>query len=272
MSETEQLVRSKHIRLGVYADPGTGKTDLVGSSQHLGPTLLVRPPIDHVDSILDPGPNLKQRVIRTWLDMDELRDELRSEGEKWEWVWLDSASLAYDVLIDDIWDTVITEKPHRARFGLDKQEFGINMHRFGLWMREIIGPDTFNFGFTAHPEMYASPDKDEEGDPITKLMPWVQGKQMPNKFCGYCNMVGYISKGKSGKRIFKTTSDEYHYGKDQFDAIPEKGIILPRSHGMEKITDLVYQARPAMKPGATRRRPSARKGASRRKTTTRKGR
>jgi hypothetical protein len=251
MAETEEPVRSKHIRLGVYADPGTGKTDLVGSSQHLGPTLLIRPPIDHIDSILDIGPNLKQRVIRAWVDMDELRDELRAEGEKWEWVWLDSASLAYDVLIDDIWETVITEKPHRKRFGLDKQEFGINMHRLGLWMREIIGPDLFNFGFTAHPEPYASPDKDEDGDPIEKLMPWIQGKQMPNKFSGYMNMVGRLEKGKGGKRIFKTTSGEHHYGKDQFDAIPPKGIVIPRSHGMEKITDLIYQARPAMKPGRT---------------------
>lgn len=253
----EPLARSKHIRMGVYADPGTGKTDLVGSSQHIGPTLIIRPPVDHTDSILDPGPNLRERIVRSWTDMDEELDYLRAEGERWEWVWLDSASLAYDVLIDDIWDTVITEKPHRKRFGLDKQEFGINMHRLGLWMRYVIGADLFNFGFTAHPAMLDSPDLDEDGDPVTKLMPWIQGKQMPQKFCGYCNMVGWIDKTKDGKRVFKTTSDEVHYAKDQFDAIPANGIILPRSHGMEKITSRIYKARPALKrTSTTKRRPS----------------
>jgi hypothetical protein len=265
----QELQRSKHIRMGVYADPGTAKTDLVGSSQELGRTLLIRPPVDHTDSILNPGPNLRERVIHDWGEMNDTLDHLRMEGDKYAWVWVDSWSLLQDILLDDIWDTTVNEKPHRGRYGLDKQEYGINFLRMGIWMRHVIGADLFNFGFTAHPAMVASPDLDDDGDPIEKLMPWIQGKQMTQKFCGYCNLVGWIDKGKSGKRIFKATSDEVHYAKDQFDAIPQKGVILPRSHGMKKISDLVYKARPAMRPGSnTNQRRATRRPAR----ATRKGR
>jgi hypothetical protein len=251
--------------MAVMADPGVGKTDLVGSCQELGKTLIIRPPHDQTNSILNVGPNIEEEVIHDWGEMNDMMDMLRSEGGKYAWVWVDSWSLMQDVLMDDIWESVVNLKPARYNFGLDKGEYGVNMHREGIWMRHVIGADLFNFGWTAHPMILRSPQVDADGDPIEKLMPWVQGKQMSQKFCAMTGLVCWIDKTAKGKRVLKATADEVHYAKDQYDAIPEKGIVLPRGGGMAKVTDLIYKSRPALKPGsktatATKKRRTTRKG------------
>lgn len=259
------LTRSKHIRLCIYGDPGAGKTDFVGSSP--GKVLIIRPPQDHTDSILRPREGLREWVIKDgWSEMnEEVLEYLRMDGHKWDWVWVDSVSILQDVLLDDIWDTVTTEKPDRKRYGLDKGEYGINMLREGIWMRHIIGADQFHFGWTGHPEPLRSSDKDEDGDPIVKLMPYVQGKQMSNKFCGYVNFVGWIEKGKGGKRFLRAAGDEVHYAKDQYDALAGGRLLIPRGKGMPMLLNRIYKARPHMKPSVQARR-------SRTRRTTRKGR
>lgn len=271
---TTERKRSKHIRIGLYADPGAGKTDFVGSSQKLGRTLIIRPPVDHTDSILEWGPNLEERVVHDWGEMLELLDELRQEGDKYAWVWVDSISLLQDVLLDDELDTEINkisrDAARRKLFGPDQGVYGRNMYRIGWWMRYTIGPDLFNFGWTAHSAELLSPDRDKDGDPVEKLMPWIQGKQMSPKLCGYMGMVAWMSKTKKGSRVLKVTSDDVHYAKDQYDAVPDKGIIIPRGEGMPKLTNLIYKSRPYLKKTAAgkTRRPASRAG----RKTTRKGR
>jgi len=237
--------RSRHARLCIYSDPGVGKTRLVGTSVLCGRTLLIRPPTDHIDAIpLANRERLEDAVLDDWGQMNEMLDFLRHEGDQYDWVWLDSASLMQDHLLDDIWDTVVSEKPARARYGPDKGEYGINMHRLGVWMRHVVGPDTFNFGFTAHTAQL-SPSEDPEED--RKLMPWIQGKNMSPKFCGYMNAVLFMEVakigGKDNRRVLRTHATSRYYGKDQFDMDTKTHRVVDPT--MPKLVELMEAGRGA---------------------------
>src|SRR4051812_14235093 len=97
----------------LYGIPGAGKTRIIGT----GPkTLIVRPPTDHTESIR--GGDAHEKVVRDWDDLYEVYEYLRHGGhEEWDWVWLDSISLFQDHGLDDIWEKVVDEKPHRAKHG-----------------------------------------------------------------------------------------------------------------------------------------------------------
>lgn len=218
VEKIRELDPSPFINLLVYGDPGVGKTRLAGTSP--GKVLIIRPPIEHTDSIRpEDRERVREWVIRDWEEMNEALEFLRSDGGKFDWVWLDSISLIQDVLLDDIWANVIAEKPHRARYGLDKAEYGTNMHRLGLWIRHVVGARLFNFGITAHTrELPFSDDPDED----EKLMPWIQGKQMPQKVCGYMNVVSFLGQTSKGSRVLYTSSTDRYYAKDQYDALGGK--------------------------------------------------
>lgn len=248
-------VDTKHVFLCLFGEPGIGKTRLLGGSP--GRVLLIRPPQDHTDSMLpaDKG-RIEERVIRDgWAQMDALLDELRQEGGRWDWVWIDSWSLLQDVLLDDTLDeevTKISKNPERRRFGPDQGVYGRNMWRIGHWMRHAIGPDLFNLGFTAHPAVLASPDLDADGDPVDKLMPWIQGKNMSPKLCGYMNIVAFMERaGSKGRRVLRVQSDLRFYAKDQFDAIPE-GVLWDPS--MPKLAELIEQSPGRQRPTTGRAR------------------
>lgn len=188
------LGQRKKAKILVYGIAGAGKTRLVGSTP--GRVLILRPPVDHTSSIDAPVGSVDEWVIKDWSTMGEALDFCRHEGKNhYDWIWIDSISNLQDSLLDDVWTDTITRNPKRAEYGLDKGEYGINMGRLGTWFRDIIGMDTVNIGVTAHPFQttveggsdYAAV---EEGDQI--LMPWVQGKQMSPKICGYMNGVFYL--------------------------------------------------------------------------------
>lgn len=264
----QKVSRSKKINMLLYSDPGVGKTRLVGTTP--GRTLILRPPVDHTDSIRNPGPNVEEWVLRDWHEAWEALDYARQNAsEDYDWVWLDSGSLFQDIGLDDIWETVILEKPARRRYGLDKQEYGINMFRFGQWVRHMVGAATVNFGMTAHVMQLPSsmdPDADD------KLMPFIAGKTsgapggMSIKMCGYMNVVAFLDIKSNGDRVLCTQANERYYAKDQFDAVPKGRLLNPT---MPKLLKLVEAARgpgdkPARGSGTAKRRSV---GTKRRSTT-----
>lgn len=257
----KSLAQTGKINLLVYSDPGWGKTRLAGTSP--GKVLILRPPQDHTDSILPKDrKRVKEMILRDWDDIWEAMEYIRHEGSKWDWVWLDSISLLQDVGLDDIWDTVIREKPGRARYGLDKQEYGINFFRLSQFLRHIVGAEVVNFGMTAHTAELPYSDDDEADE---KLMPWVQGRNMSPKFCGYMNMVAFGDISKKGKRQLHFDHTDRYYGKDQFDAfLPNHLLVNPT---MPKLVAAVKETRaePKREKKAAGKKP-------RRKSTTRKGR
>lgn len=196
----------KKIKILVYGIPGAGKSVLAGTSP--GRVLILRPPTDHLDS-LPAGSAVDEWVMSDWDDMTEATEYLRHEGGKdYDWVWVDSISLLQDHTLDHVWADAVARKPTRAEYGVDKGEYGINMSRLGEWFRHVVGADQFNFGVTAHPFETV----DLESEPV--MMPWVQGKQMSEKICGYMNVVGRLFV-KDGKRILETEHKGLYWAKDQ---------------------------------------------------------
>jgi hypothetical protein len=171
-------------------------------------------------------------------------------GAEWDWIWLDSISLFQDHGLDDIWDDVVKRKPARKEFGLDRGEYGINMFRLAQWVRHVVGTDSFNFGITAHPtEMQASFDDDEPD----LLMPYIQGRNMAPKICGYMNIVAYLRVIRSKKtgnprRLLTARAEDRWYGKDQFDAFPQGKLYDPT---IPKMMELINGT---AVPATTRRR------------------
>jgi hypothetical protein len=212
--------RDVRIRACVYGDPGAGKTRLSGSSDK--PTLIIRPPMDHTDSLAAVGSTADEWVVDSWNEMEEVNEYMRHEGQhEYEWFALDSISIWQDAGLDDVYEDMLArkhterERQLRAQFGPDKGEYGVNMHRLAKWVRNICALDV-NFIVTAHPFK----DEDPDGDIV--YMPWVQGKQMPEKICGYMNLVGYLTvredKNGNHRRILITDRRDKWYAKDQFDA------------------------------------------------------
>lgn len=248
MSDIPNSIRevgeSKFIKLMLFAQWGVGKTVFVGSS---GPrSLILRPPIDHTDSIIShymPAQRPKEWVLHDWDEANMAWEYVRLHGGEWDWIWLDSISLFQEIGLDDIWQATIAHNPNRnlKHAGKDKGEYGRNMDRLSEWVRNVVSLDTFNFGITAFPTMkFEAPGGDER-----KMMPWVQGKMMSEKICGYMNMVGYMeviqskSNGKVYRRITFRETDDY-YGKDQFNAFPNHRVVDPT---VPKLTAAVAAAR-----------------------------
>ena len=245
----KSVQRSKKVCMCIYGPPGAGKTRLAGSGGK--GTLILRPPTDHTDSIT--SSLVKEWVIKDWQEMNEVSVYLNQEGSKWDWVWLDSVSLWQDQGLDDLWNTIIEEKPARERFGLDQGDYGVNMHRTELFIRDMVNlskeRSLFNFGITAHPIEENSPSDDEK----YIWMPYLQGKQRPQKLCGYMNIVGYLAVPKKNSRanILYARESERFYGKDQFLAFPTGKLANPT---MAKIEKLIAAARGTTTPARKGRR------------------
>lgn len=240
-----------NIKFICYAGPGVGKTVLAGSSSK--PTLIIRPPMDHTDALAIRGSGAEEWVIDDWTEMEEAYEYLKHEGQfHYHWVSLDSISIWQDAGLDDVFeDTIARKGPERAAFNPDKGEYGVNMYRLAKWIRHVCALQS-NVLITAHP--FAS--EDEDGDLL--MMPYIQGKMMPEKICGYMNLVGYLKvvepKDKDPFRALITDRAGKWYAKDQFDAFGGR-IIEPT---LDKIENAIDKAKGAGKP---------RKKATRRKTT-----
>lgn len=245
-----------NIKFICYAGPGAGKTVLAGSSSK--PTLIIRPPMDHTDSLAVRGSAAEEWVIDDWTEMEEAYEYLKHEGQDhYHWVSLDSISIWQDSGLDDVFeDTIARKGPERANYNPDKGEYGVNMYRLAKWIRHLCALD-INVMITAHP--FAS--EDEDGDLL--MMPYIQGKMMPEKICGYMNLVGLLKvvepkgKGKEPFRALVTDRAGKWYAKDQFDAFGGR-IIEPN---LDKIEDAIEEA----KSKTSNRKTSTRKKAATRK-------
>lgn len=265
--QIKSVSQSKKVSLLVYSDPGVGKTRLAGTTPVK--SLILRPPVDHTDSIDNTNGLIDEWILDSWNEAWEALDYARGHAHEdgYEWVWLDSGSLFQDVGLDDIWETVIDEKPSRKRYGLDKQEYGINQFRLGQWVRHMVGGGNVHFGMTAHVMPLPSsldPDADD------KLMPAIAGRVsgirggLAVKMCGYMNVVGFLDLTSKGTRILRTQPTTRYYAKDQFDAFPDGKLLKPT---MPQIIDLIETARAKRKPAKQRQRST-----KRRRSTTSKGR
>jgi AAA domain len=257
------LQRGKGTSLTIFGAPGAGKTRLIATGKR---TLIIRPPSDHIDSIDFPH-QAEEIIVEDWADMLEALQYVQQEGwEKHDWVWLDSISAWQDYGLDDVLEAAITRKPQRAvelagmkvpELGPDKGEYRTNMERMASWVRVMSGladAGKINFGMTAHMFEWYDPVREED-----VWMPWIQGKNMSPKLCGYMNIVAYLMKvereGKDPQTVLLSEAPGF-FGKDQYQCFPKlksgrRGIVSP---DMEKIEQAINGARPAPKRKVKRRR------------------
>jgi AAA domain len=242
--------RSKKKTVMIYGPPGAGKTRLIGTGGK--GTLIIRPPVDHTDSIITPG--FEEWEVSDWAEMNNVGEDLHHDGAKDYpdgWVWLDSVSLFQDIGLDDIWEGVIAAKPHRRQYGLDQGEYGVNMWRLQTWIRHVVGIPGFNFGIVAHPAELPNINGQ------VKFQPWIQGRQMSQKVQGYMNMVAYLEvvqqDGKEPRRVLRTRGTEDYEAKDQYDAFPNGRLVDPTMPKIVKAIDDAITARGGTQP---KRRPT----------------
>jgi hypothetical protein len=279
----EDVGQSSKIFPFIFGDPGIGKTSLIGTGGKKYKTLIVRPPADHTDPII--GSGCKETIVRDWEEIWEVLEYLRYEGHNWDWVWLDSISLLQDFGLDDVYENTLDFKgpqgsaarKAREQFGPDKGEYRVNMWRLEQWIRHTVGSASFNFGVTAHPFWY----EPQDGDMEPYLMPWVQGKNMPNKICGMMNLVGYYQlrerevKGtKRQSRVLHTNKSVSWYGKNQFKLPDGTGVFGPTGSlvnpTIEKMVELINKGRIIKEDDGksrSRRRSATRRPVNRRTAT-----
>jgi hypothetical protein len=232
------------IRQLVYAYPGWGKTSYIGTQPK---TLIIHSSLDLMEK------------------MDEVLDYCRmAEPFPYEWVWLDCISTAQDIWLDDIWASTIVLYPHRdnktIKGGLDKGEYGRNMDMIMRWIRHMVGANRFHFGITAHPWDGPHPTNDEGND---LLQPWIQGKMMIPKACGYMNMVGFLEvmedrdTKKQWRRLHFKENPRF-YAKDQYDAfLPQGYVDNPSIAGVMKAVEAARGRKLGTTPTGRRRRGAA---------------
>ena len=256
--EPQPVARGKGTSLLVYGLPGSGKTRLAATGSE---TLIIRPPTDHTDSV-PVDADVEELVVDDWSRMLEVFQWGQQGGFKnYEWVWLDSISLMQDHLLSDVMADTLARRPDLAldkggvkvpKFGFDQQEYKINFDRLVAWVRDMNGladAGVMNFGITAHPFEWHDPVLEED-----VWAPWIQGRNMSPKICGYMNIVAYlqVQKRKDGEaqQLLLTDSPGF-VGKDQYHCFPElksgkRGILDPT---MTKIEKAIKTAR-----GGSRRR------------------
>jgi hypothetical protein len=260
----QPLAASKKIKIAVFADPGWGKTRFLATSP--GRVLIIRPPFEQIDAIL-PGDwnRCDEEIVRSWDDMEQVFEMLRHGGKKkYDWVWLDSISGFQDAGLDDLWETIIADKPARKRYGLDQGDYGVNMFRLAQWVRDIASLSDqgfFNFGITAWPSELLVSDDEEVSK---KLMPWVQGKNMANKVCGYMKIVAFGEILPKGTRVLRFEATERYYAKDSFDMFPDNKLLRPTMDKVQAAAEASLKKKAAARPKRAVVNKSSRKSTTRR--------
>lgn len=202
----------KYIRMMVYSAPGQGKTVFAGTS----PKCLILEADRGTESALVRGSKAEKWIVNDWDDMAEAYTYLRHGGTNdFDWVWIDSLTLFQERGLDHIMADLVAQKSHRQIWAPDKGEYGQNMNRVSKLVRDLKDLP-INLGITAH-EMHTM---DDEGNDL--IVPWIQGKGMPEKICAYVGVVGHLElKEKDGKlyNVLETRGLGNRYGKDRYGAI-----------------------------------------------------
>lgn len=252
-----------------FGHPGVGKTPLLGEAER---TLVIRPPTDHTVSIQEPE-NVEEIVIQNWSDELEAFQYVHQEGwKKHDWVWIDSLSGWQDFGLRDVLEDAVLRNPDKRgiekggvlipEFGADKGEYGINFTRITNWIQDMCGmaaEGKINFGVTCHPADWYDPVADE-----IVSAPWVQGKGMIPKICGYMNVITYmkeVRREKKPSQIQLLSNGPGFYGKDQYHAFPtlksgNRGLLEPT---MERVMELFEAKRETPEEAAEREADEAKK-------------
>lgn len=244
---------------------GWGKTSFIGSGGKEYDIIIMRPPIDHVDAILDSG--CREMVVKDWDDVFEGLEQILHLPKAPDIFSMDSISLLQDVGLDDVYEGhLLTKGPAgsaaykaREQFGPDRSEYGVNMWRLAQWVRRAVSAAEFDLIITAHSFWYEPKDSDD-----AYIAPWIQGKGMPQRICGMMNIVGYgtieertVRGHQRNQRVINWDKGVDFYAKNQFkkngvSVYPEGKVVNPT---LPEVWATLNQGRPVTRG---RRRPTTR--------------
>lgn len=204
------------INMCLYADNGTGKSGVIGTSPEA--VILLADP-GGTNTCASMGQQGLHTVITKWDELDDAEDYFRNDpaAKKHKWVWLDSLSVWSDVGLESVMTDLVARKAHRKVYLPDKGEYGENMNRIKLFVRHMCNLP-INFGFTAHPVRV-----EDETTGEVQYLPFIQGRNMPQTLCGMMDVIGYMRiqqvKGED-KQVVHFKKKDMFYAKDRFGALP----------------------------------------------------
>jgi hypothetical protein len=200
------------LRVLVYGRPGTGKTVFAASG---GPDHLILECDRGEASAVRFKSQAKKWSIGDWNDMEEAISYLRHSGqEDFTMVWLDSLTHFQERGLDHIMDDLVAAKSHRKVYLPDKGEYGQNMNRVGRMMRDLRDM-RMHLGVTCH-AFHEEWDAETEENVMT---PYIQGKGMTQKICGYMGLIGHmVVEEKDGalRSILDCRPSTEWYTKDRY--------------------------------------------------------
>lgn len=208
----------------LYGDPGVGKSVLACSAANEVPTLVVKSRSDNLQSVRNQGyGEAKVWEVENWNDMDEVETYLKYDDHGFGIVSLDTITLFQELGLENIMQELIDQgKNHRKLYLPDKGEYGQNMNRLSMWVRNVKALP-FHFIVVAHAFVWQEDQQDEE-----RRWPLIQGKGMPSKISGYMNLVTYMTAGTNDDGIYvrkiHARKEEDFFAKDGWDAFP-KGFM-----------------------------------------------
>lgn len=251
----------RSVSMLVFGLPGAGKTRLATSA---GRVLVVHPPTDHTDSVT-PRAGVDEIIVDDHAKHLEVFQWGQQGGFKdYDWVWDDGITLMEEHGLADVFAAEIARHPHRADYGPDKSEYGINRSRLMNHIRNMIGlakNGDFNYGLTAHVM--------ELHDPVNERELWAPAfgsakTQLGLKLAAMFNIVAYMQsnekEGEERQETLTVDSDGF-VGKDQFQCFPK---LKSGRHGF--INPTMADVEAAL---SKRRKPPARKRAVRKRARRR---
>lgn len=233
------------VRMLMYSDPGVGKTTVLGTS----PRCLIVGADPNLQAAAFAGSTAEVWPADDWSDMYAVHEYMTGEGcKEFDWVWLDSLTLWQDKGLDDIMKILVAEKSNRTIDRPDRGEYGMNMNRVNIWIRDMISLPV-NFGITAHRTVTMTPDGDEIFGPL------IAGKDMSPKIQGWMNVVGMLKKAKNSQgetvRVLITDGGDDCQAKDGFGGALGGTMVNPTIPKIVKAIEvkragagLTSQARP----------------------------
>ena len=218
------------INMAVFGYPGVGKSLFAGTSPK---ALILANKANETVSMKKAGSKAEMWVCTDITDLTEAYEYVRHEGvRKYDWIWLDNATLFQDQNMDMIMEDLLARKPHRDRYIPDQAEYLRNQNMVSLLIRNLTALP-INFGWTAHVMKVL----DNEENPV--LLPMIQGGRgdLSQKLCGYMNVVMYLDKGEKNpeNRIGRFQPHEMIYAKDRFGVLG-RSMLNPT---VPKITKLI---------------------------------
>lgn len=247
-------VENTYLKWLLYGDPGIGKSRLTATAENC---LILKSRSDNLESIVMAGSKADVWEMTDWNDMEEAYDYLKHDDHGYEFVSFDTITLFQELGLTHIMEDLVAQKSHRKVYLPDKGEYGQNMNRLSMWVRDMkVLP--FHFCVVAHAFVWQEDDQDDE-----RRWPLIQGKGMPAKIAGYMNLVTYMEaktddEGNYG-RILYTKKQESYFAKDGWDAFPEKIRNPTVPQMLRRIEERRAQVVPKKATGATKKAPATKK-------------